>query len=276
MKYDLLEPYKEYLNTIYGKNTARKYYSSVVKLFRDKQFNDLAEIDLDFIKTELPERFKTRNEFSAAKNGLIHLKELYPALPLPDEEYFHCVSMKKRNRSKKPKKYLYLDPIRRTVNQIDNPKLKYAYRLALISGLRVSELGALKASDLHFNDSDGKIIHVDVKHGKGGSNGCVECLPDAYLYEHLQKFTKEHPEGNLFYSEAHMRKEADRLHLECHDFRRIFSQQLCSKLKAERDLEQKEINAAVQERMRHKRFSTTKRYLYNRKLCIKPQRSNTT
>lgn len=117
--------------------------------------------------------------------------------------------------------------------------MKYAYRLALISGLRVSELGALKASDLHFNDSDGKIIHVDVKHGKGGSNGCVECLPDAYLYEHLQKFTKEHPEGNLFYSEAHMRKEADRLQLECHDFRRIFSQQLYSKLKAETDLEQR-------------------------------------
>lgn len=103
MKYDLLEPYKEYLNTIYGKNTARKYYSSVVKLFRDKQFNDLAEIDLDFIKTELPERFKTRNEFSAAKNGLIHLKELYPALPLPDEEYFHCVSMKTQPKQKAEK-----------------------------------------------------------------------------------------------------------------------------------------------------------------------------
>jgi len=274
MKYDLLEPYKDYLNTIYGKNTARKYYSAVVKLFRDQQFNDITDIDPDFIKAELPERFETRNEFSAAKNGLIHLKDLYPNLRLPNEEYFHSISIKKRNRSKKPKKYLYLDPIQRTVNQISNPKLKYAYRLALISGLRVSELSALQASDLHFDDPNGKIIHVDVKHGKGGSNGRVECLPDVYLYEHLQKYAAEHPEGNLFYSEAHMRKEADRLNLECHDFRRIFSQQLRNKLKTETDLDQQEINAAVQERMRHKRFSTTKRYLFNRKLCIKQERGD--
>lgn len=272
MKYDLLEPYKEYLNTIYGRNTARKYYSAVVKLFRGKQFNNIADINPDFIKTELPERFKTRNEFSAAKNGLIHLRDLYPELKLPDEEYFHSVSIKKRNRSKKPKKYLYLEPIQRTVNQISNTKLKYAYRLALISGLRVSELSALNASDLHFDDENGEIIHVDVKHGKGGSNGRVECLPDAYLYKHLQQYAAKHPEGNLFYSEAHMRKEADRLNLECHDFRRIFSQQLRSKLKAETEMEQKAINAVIQERMRHKRFSTTKRYLYNRKLCIKQGR----
>lgn len=272
MKYDLLEPFKEYLNSIYGKNTARKYYSAVVKLFRDRQFNDIADINPDFIKSELPERFKTRNEFSAAKNGLLHLKALYPELKLPDEEYFHSVSISKRNRSKKPKKQLYLDTIQRTVNQISNPKLKYAYRLALVSGLRVSELGALNASDLHFDDANGEVIHVDVKHGKGGSNGRVECLPDAYLYGHLQKYASGHPEGNLFYSEAHMRKEADRLNLECHDFRRIFSQQLRNKLKSETDMEPKEINAAVQERMRHQRFSTTKRYLYNRKLCIKPKR----
>lgn len=269
MKYDLRLPFRDYLDSTCNKNTARTYYAAVVKLFRDQQFNDIAQIDPDFIEQALPERFKTRNEFSAAKNGLKRLKEYYPQLQLPKEEYFHSVSIKKRNRSKRPKKNIYLDTVQRKVNQIRNPKLKYAYRLAMISGLRVSELSVLEAPDIHFHDGS---ISVDVKHGKGGSNGTIDCLPDAYLYQHLQKYIEQCQEDHLFYSEAHMRKEALSLDLECHDFRRIFAIQLKNKLKQEGELPPEKINAAVQEALRHQRFSTTKRYLYNRKLYIKPKK----
>lgn len=269
MKYDILLPFRDYLESTCSKNTARTYYSAVVKLFKDQQFNDIAQIDPAFLEKALPERFKTRNEFSAAKNGLKRLKEYYPQLQLPKEEFFHDVSSKKRNRSRKPKKTIYLDTVQRKVNQMRNPKLKYAYRLAMISGLRVSELSALQASDIHFQDGT---IFVDVKHGKGGSNGTIECLPDVYLYQHLQDYIKQRTEENLFYSEAHMRKEALSLDLECHDFRRIFAIQLKNKLKQEGELPPEKINAAVQEALRHQRFSTTKRYLYNRKLYIKPKK----
>ena len=162
-----------------------------------------------------------------------------------------------------------LDTVQRTVNQIRDPRLRYAYRLAMISGLRVSELAALEASDLEFKDSS---IFVNVKHGKGGKNGLIECLNDSYLYQRLQEYTNDHPEGNLFYSESHMRNKAKKLHLECHDFRRIFAIQLKNKLKQEGELPPEKINAAVQEALRHQRFSTTKRYLYNRKLYIKPKK----
>lgn len=266
MKYDLLDPFHTYLRERLPPNTASTYYAAIVKLFRDQQFHSLKEITPDFLEKVLTERFKTKNEFSAAKNSLLRLQELYPEIRIPHEEFFCAASSGKRNRSKRPKKNIYLDPVQRTVNQIKDKKLKYAYRLAMVSGLRVSELSALNASDLHFDQDS---IQVSVKHGKGGSNGLVTCLPDPYLHRELQDYigTLDNDGGTLFYPADYMRHEAHRLHLECHDFRRIFAIRLRSRLKDEgKSIE--EINITVQEQLRHKRFSTTKRYLYNRKLYI--------
>jgi integrase len=132
----------------------------------------------------------------------------------------------------------------------------------------VSELSRLKAADLDFRDGT---IFISVKHGKGGSNGIVECLNDPYLYHNLQEYIGTIHEagaaGNLFYSRNHMCYEANRLNIECHDFRRIFAINLRSQLKNE-GKSTPEANTAVKEQLRHKRFSTTKRYLYNRKLKV--------
>lgn len=262
IKYDVLIPFKKYLQeNIKSPNTARKYYSAVVKLFDDTQFNNLEQISSEWILKEAKKKFKTRNEFSAVKNGIKWLAKLHPELRVPTEEQFRSISQKKRNYSKKPQKIIYLKPTQRKINQIKNERLRYAYRLAAISGLRVSELGDLEAKDISLKD--GKIL-VQVQKGKGGHGGSVECLEDAYLYERLPAFLQEHSEGKLFYSEAYMRECAAKLGIECHDLRRIFAIQTRNELRKEMPMEQ--ANEIVQQRLRHVRFSTTKRYLFNRKL----------
>lgn len=265
MKYDVLERFKEHLKSTSNKNTARKYYSAIVKLFKDKQFNDVSQIKKSVLETELPLKFKTKNEFSAAKNGLLRLKEVYPDIELPEELFFREHSRKKRNYSKKPKKTIELDKTMRKINQISNKKLKLAYRLAIISGLRVSELEGLEKADLKFKDG---IITVNVKHGKGGSNGLVICKKDDYVYKELENFIENLEENEkVFYSEEYMREKAKNLDLECHDFRRIFAITLRNELK--KTMPVQEANAIVQKQLRHKRFSTTKRYLFNKKLVVR-------
>ena len=152
----------------------------------------------------------------------------------------------------------------RKINQLENPRLKYAYRLAVISGLRVSELADLRPSDLSFTEGH---ITVTVRNGKGGHGGVITCRQDPYLYDRLQEYVSRvqaTQEEKLFYSEATMRKEAGRLGLECHDLRRIYAILCCRELRAV--LPAAQADREVQRNMRHVRFAVTKRYLYNRKL----------
>lgn len=264
MKYDVLEPFKNYLSENLTDRTANKYYSSVVKLFQELQFNNISEIDKKYIEKEAPRLFKTKNEFSSVKNGLKHLKNVYPELDIPDEVFFKQTSLKKRNWSKKGNKNIDLNLTKRKINQISNEKLRYAYRLALVSGLRVSELEALEKEDITF--SEDKMI-VYVRNGKGGKSRTVVCLEDRYLYNNLNKYIDQlNPGEKLFYSEAYMREKADDLDIECHDLRRIFA--ITDRNLLKKEMSVYEANMKVQEHLGHERFSTTKRYLFNRKLII--------
>ena len=266
MLYDVLEPFKEYLYANKEKNTAKTYYAAIVKLFKGININRIEDVSLEYLQREMVLRFKTRNEFSAAKNALKMMVEFYPQFHIPSEQFFKTQSMSKRNFSKKPRKVIYLQPTLRSINQISNEKLKYAYRLALVSGLRVSKLADLEPEDISFEN--GAII-VRVRHGKGGHGGVIRCREDAYLYEHLQKYVQEAVReptqtGKLFYGEAKMRKEALRLGFECHDLRRIYA--ILTRRELGKQMPVKEADRIVQQNLRHVRFSTTKRYLYNRKL----------
>lgn len=264
VKYDILEPFKEYLyENISSDNTARKYYAAVVKLFKDIQFNSLSQIDVEWIKQQTAARFRTSSEYSAVKNGLKWLSKYDSSIKIPTEEEFTEVSRRKRNFSRKPKKVIYLKPTQRKINQIQNERLRYAYRLALASGLRVSELADLEAKDVLIEDGN---IFVFVKNGKGGHGGIVECRQDPYLYERLPEFLGKYPEGKIFYSEVYMREYAHQLGIEMHDLRRVYAIQTRNDLKKSMPVEQ--ANAITQQRLRHVRFSTTKRYLFNRKLRL--------
>lgn len=268
MKYDILEPFKKYMLEHLPKNTALTYYKAVVELFRDIQFNRLDQISPEWIIQEMDIKFRTSNRFSAAKNGLVWLKKFDTALKLPTEEMFREKSIRKRNRSKRPKKTIYLMPVNRKINQIQDDRLRYAYRLAEVSGLRVSELADLEPKNFTF---DGDKIFVEVKGGKGGHGGIIECNEDKYLSERLPEFLQQYgPTDKIFYSESYMRECAGKLGMECHDLRRIYAIRTRNKLKKVMPVEQ--ANAEVQMRLRHVRFSTTKRYLFNRKLKFEYER----
>lgn len=273
MKYDVLEGLKGYLEKEYGKNTAKKYYAAAVKLFRDDYDLTVNEINEGVIKERL-DHIRGKNEFSAAKQAVLGLKKAYPDITIPSEDWFKKQSLHRKNRSKKKTKTINLDATQRKINQIADQKLKYAFRLAMDSGLRVSELAEVHPEDITFKDGD---IYVNVTHGKGGSNGVVKCQKDPYLYEHLQDFIKKQEEEypgeknkRLFYASNTMQKKAHDLGIECHDLRRICAITLRNELKKEMPVE--EANAHVKEQLRHARFSTTKRYLFNRKLRVKEKK----
>lgn len=269
MKYDILYPFRDYLmHNVNRENTAKTYYHAVDKLFKDIQFDSLVQIDKKWLLRETAARFTTKNEYSAVKNGLKKLKEFDRTLNLPSEEEFREVSIRKRNFSRRPKKVIYLRPTQRKINQIQDERLRYAYRLALVSGLRVFELAELESDDITF---EGTKIFVNVRDGKGGHNAVVECREDPYLSERLPEFLAKHTDGKIFYSTDHMRHYAESLGIECHDLRRIFAITLRDELKKEMPIN--EANKIVQERMRHARFSTTKRYLFNRKLMLEYESS---
>jgi integrase len=269
MKYDILNGYKQYLYENLNKNTAKTYYSAVNKVFRDLRFNSLSQIP-DSLILDKVKHLSNKNQVSAAKNGLKHLQKYDPSLNLPKNEAFSEISKHKRNYVKSKGKKVDFDQMQRKVNAIRNKKLKLAFRLASISGLRVSELADLEAGDLKFNDNG--IITASVKNGKGGKSGQVECLRDKYVYEQLKEYCNGQEDNKrLFYSESYMREKAGNMGMEMHDFRRAFAQ--LKKMDCmDEGCSSYEANAKVQEGLRHERFSTTKRYLYGRKVVTERKR----
>jgi integrase len=269
MKYDFLKGYKQYLYENLKKNTAKTYYSAVNKVFRDIRFNDLSQIPDHLILGEV-RKLGNKNQVSAAKNGLKHLKKYDGSLNLPTNEAFSEISKHKRNYVKSKGKKVDFDLMQRKVNAIRNKKLKLAFRLASISGLRVSELADLETGDLKFSE-DGNIT-VSVRNGKGSKSGQVECLKDKYVCEQLKEYCNSQEDNNpLFYSESYMREKAGKMGIEMHDFRRAFA--VLKKMDCmDHGYTAYEANSEVQEGLRHERFSTTKRYLYGRKIVTERKR----
>jgi len=265
MKYEILNRFKERLNTEFTGNTAKRYYSAVNSLFQGLQFDSLDQIRKEDIESRI-QSLKTKNEVSAAKNGLKNLYEMDPTLQLPDSDYFQEISGKKRNIRKNKGEKIYLDTVKRKVNQISNDKLRLAYRLAMISGARVSELADLEKQNIIFEDGR---ITVNIIDGKGGKDRVVQCMPDPYVYEKLQEYLNDYdPEDNIFYSESYMREKAWQLGLEMHDFRRIFAILEKKRLRKE-GLTAYDANKIVMDQLGHDRFETTKRYLYGKKLIVR-------
>lgn len=268
MKYNILNGYKQYLYENLNKNTAKTYYSAVNKVFRDIRFNRLSQIP-DSLILDRVKQLSNKNQVSAAKNGLKHLQKYDPSLNLPKNEAFSEISKHKRNYVKSKGKKVDFDQMQRKVNAIRNKKLKLAFRLASISGLRVSELADLEVGDLKL---DNGIITASIKNGKGGKSDQVECLQDKYVYEQLKEYCNgQDYNKRLFYSESYMREKAGNMGMEMHDFRRAFAQ--LKKMDCmDEGCSSYEANAKVQEGLRHERFSTTKRYLYSRKVVTERKR----
>lgn len=268
MKYDILLGFKQYLKETMTPNTAKTYFTAVKKVFGDYNISSLGDVPKEHIIRQL-KTFKTKNELSAAKNGLKKLYEYDSSLKLPDEADFKNIARHKRNKVKSKGKMVDFDQMMRKTNAIRDEKLKYAYRLAAISGLRVSEIADLEPGDISFSDG---YIKVHVRNGKGGKEGNVICLKDEYLYERLGEYMKGmEADERIFYGQGYMRKYAYEHGIQMHDFRRAFA------VLEKRELQNqgyslKEANEVVQEQLRHTRFANTERYLSGRKIIAKKLR----
>ena len=263
MKFDILEKFKAYVyEHTESKNTAKQYYGAVKKLFEGMQFNSLKEISQEQIETQLS-KVKGQSNFSSAKQGLKLLKQFDPNLNIPDETYFIQTAAHKRNHRKK-QETIYIGKTKRKINQLQDPKLKIAYRLALISGLRVSELEALEPRDITFTDNNR--ITINVRHGKGDKQRTVECIEDKYVYSGLQNLiANTRPGEKIFWSDEKMRQDASNLNMECHDLRRIYAYQHKKGLKKSGH-DNYHANRVLQSNLGHTRYKTTKRYLYGKKI----------
>lgn len=157
-----------------------------------------------------------------------------------------------------------IDRIQRAVNQMSNKKLKMAYRLIMVSGLRISEVADLEPRDIEFLDK--YKIRVHVRNGKGGKERYVTTTGDRYLYEGLEAHKKPTEAGDkLFYGEAYMRKKAYELDFEPHDLRRAYAQNT-KRLHMAEGKSAQEAAAIVQNDLGHKLPRTTSLYLTGRKV----------
>ena len=137
----------------------------------------MEELSLEYLQKELPQRFRTKMS-SALQRMRCGCWESITAATDACKEYFKEESLKREIIQRSREKVIHLKTTMRKINQLENPKLKYAYRLAVISGLRVSELADLRPSDLAF--TEGRIT-VTVRNGKGGHGGEITCRQDPIL-----------------------------------------------------------------------------------------------
>jgi len=133
------------------------------------------------------------------------------------------------------------------------------------SGLRVSECAALEKRDFKLEDG---VLKLDVRTAKGGSVDTVRTIEDPWLAAKLQEVLEPlGADDKPFYSASTMKNKAAKYGIECHDFRRIAANEYRDGLLDE-GVARADANTATQGFLRHSRFSTTKRYLTNRRLSF--------
>ncbi len=272
----LLRDFRRYIeDKLDNKGTADRYFYAVCRFFREYEIDDLSLVTPEKVLDAL-QTTRGQNNTSALKMGLKHLKSFYPWLETPEDNAAQEASAHKRDRRVHPEKVIYYEEVSAKVMSLTNRKLKLAYLLMMVSGLRVSETAALEKDDIRVTPEG---ITVHVRHGKGGSNGIVTCMRDPYLEMELPEYLAELPDGERpFYAAKTMKNEALDLGLECHDFRRIAAirfrrQEMAKRRQDPQNAPSVElIDEKTMELLRHKQFATTKRYLYGRAFKVKSRK----
>ena len=248
-------------------HTRDSYYRAVESFFRAHGYQSPEEVEPEEVIAAM--RGASKTGARALRQGLLRLQRYDSRLALPEYGELLKLTQNKRNRGGK-RRVIYRDQTTEAISEAKGGKLRLAFRLMAISGLRVSEVAALKADDITLTPEDR--LRVTVRHGKGDKYGVVTCLPDAALERELPEYLAALPEGEKpFYSAQTLKKRAWELGIECHDLRRLAAQDF-RKAEMERlkkaDLLKNPGTAAIdrktQEFLRHERFATTRGYLYNR------------
>lgn len=255
MKFDVLHDFRAQLNQEdLAENTKKQYYNFVKKVLADIDFNEPGEIPQNVILQGM-KKLKTKNDVSAAKRGFEYFKIYYPELRLPEQ--IGQISKTKRNFKKRKWQPLKLDKLKRTINSLQDKKLKYAYRLMLATGMRVSEVEQISKQDITIAEDE---IKLHIEHTKSGCPATVSCK-DPYLLEKLPGYLAElKQEDKAFYSASKMMQAANAYGFECHDLRRVFAKLKYREIKPVVGSSYRAVGE-VRELMRHESCRTTKIYL---------------
>lgn len=146
----------------------------------------------------------------------------------------------------------------RKINGLRNEPLKLALRLQVKSGLRISEIGALRKEDIKLENEG---IELYVRCGKGRKSRRVTAIKDRYLEEHLKLFLEGKTGGQmLFYSANYLKKKANELGIPTHDLRRINSRMRYREQRGNGAC-RRDARRVVQRELGHENAMTTNAYL---------------
>jgi integrase len=186
-----------------NKSQERYYYQF-------KQFqNSNLELE-DYLKS-----LKNKKEISNLKRAFEIMKDIdistrYDCLDLIKK--YHQIKPKAQKR---PESQFKLKPVQNSINRLKNKRLKLAYRLEIISGLRVNEIADLEPRDIFIKDGN---ISIHVRHGKGNKERFIDCIcKDNYVLNGLIDL-EVRKNGKLFYSESYLRNKTTNFHT--HDLRK--------------------------------------------------------
>lgn len=242
-------------------NTKRCYKNSFIKFLKNNKDSDI----LDGLKS-----INNKTELSQVINSIRIIQQTNNNIKIiPEEELKSIIKNKSNNRHKSYEPYKLKDALRK--NALRNDKYKLAYRLMLVSGLRVFEIEALEKDDIKFNGDD---IFVIVRDGKGGKFAEVKCLEDKYLSKRLKDFlVDKESKDKIFYSKSVLQEKANKLGFTCHDLRRAYAKLVKKEfnnnlIEVARNEKEKIIEEEVKIALRHSKFETSKRYLYSKRIEV--------
>lgn len=264
MKFDL-EKYAQELNELVAKkeiskDTARSYISCLNVI--DK---NCGNFELDKLKNFLVSTVEDKKQFlkyvAAIRKYEKHVLRQDKGILFgePEIELFKVFKSRNSEKGKEPK--ISESSALRKVNALRNEKLKYALRLQLKSGLRVSEVAELRKDDIKF--SDGK-IKIYVRHGKGDKAREVNVIEDTYLYERLPKYISECKDNKLFYTTDSLRLRAAKYDIQTHDLRRINARKRL-KIEMKKGKTRSTAKKVVQKELGHESSRTTDLYIGERR-----------
>jgi integrase len=186
-----------------------------------QKFNSNDEINIDELCSFLRKN-ASKNQISQVKNGLKLLFKSKNKYLYYGAKKINMVMEEKKDIPKRQKKSLDLKNINRRINALGNKKLKVAYRLMQVSGLRTEEVANLRKNDLAFTNDNR--IDVFVRKGKGSKQRRFKSKQDKYVYEELKKMLENlKDDDKIFYSSSYMRDNAAKLGFNCHKMRKLFA-----------------------------------------------------
>lgn len=156
-----------------------------------------------------------RKELSKFKNGLKLLD-----LKNKDELIEKCSNHLASKYRKNSEEQLKVKDLELKINRLKSKRLKLAFRLQEISGLRVAEIANLTSKNILLDTN--KNIKIQVLNGKYGKDRLVNCFYDEWVFNELLSL-KSKKNNKLFCTKEYMMKTARKLGFHTHELRKIYA-----------------------------------------------------